>query len=228
MVVYDQSTRDVTGLAADSFLSILLGKLDSCFHSVSVLTGRSPALVLPLVFMPLVWSYGAVATCVHLHLLSWSPVAVASEGSSTHGLRRLDPHRHCWVPPVHSFLAPSSSLPLCMSARVNERVGYGGAVVSRIQPPKSCPSFPHPGTVSSPVNVPRARPGLGTLFPLTAVKGRAGEEIHGCAGKGKKSRGRGSSLGESGSAGDDGVRARVHRQEEACTAIITAFLQSKM
>lgn len=40
MVVYDQSTRDVTGLAADSFLSILLGKLDSCFHSVSILTGR--------------------------------------------------------------------------------------------------------------------------------------------------------------------------------------------
>lgn len=43
VVVYDQSTRDVTGLAADSFLSILLGKLDSCFHSVSILTGRSGA-----------------------------------------------------------------------------------------------------------------------------------------------------------------------------------------
>ncbi|XP_071414900.1 dual specificity protein phosphatase 8 isoform X2 [Pithys albifrons albifrons] len=39
VVVYDQSTRDVTRLAADSFLSILLGKLDSCFHSVSILTG---------------------------------------------------------------------------------------------------------------------------------------------------------------------------------------------
>ncbi|NWI12221.1 DUS8 phosphatase, partial [Crypturellus soui] len=39
VVVYDQSTRDVNGLAADSFLSILLGKLDSCFHSVSILTG---------------------------------------------------------------------------------------------------------------------------------------------------------------------------------------------
>ncbi|NWU63326.1 DUS8 phosphatase, partial [Pterocles burchelli] len=39
VVVYDQSTWDVTGLAADSFLSILLGKLDSCFHSVSILTG---------------------------------------------------------------------------------------------------------------------------------------------------------------------------------------------
>lgn len=48
MVVYDQSTRDVTGLAADSFLSILLGKLDSCFHSVSILTGRSPGLPLHL------------------------------------------------------------------------------------------------------------------------------------------------------------------------------------
>ncbi|XP_034626192.1 dual specificity protein phosphatase 8 isoform X1 [Trachemys scripta elegans] len=39
VVVYDQSTRDVSGLAADSFLSILLGKLDSCFHNVSILTG---------------------------------------------------------------------------------------------------------------------------------------------------------------------------------------------
>lgn len=48
VVVYDQSTRDVTGLAADSFLSILLGKLDSCFHSVSILTGRSPGLPLHL------------------------------------------------------------------------------------------------------------------------------------------------------------------------------------
>ncbi|XP_030416441.1 dual specificity protein phosphatase 8 isoform X1 [Gopherus evgoodei] len=39
VVVYDQSTRDVSGLAADSFLFILLGKLDSCFHNVSILTG---------------------------------------------------------------------------------------------------------------------------------------------------------------------------------------------
>ncbi|XP_054827712.1 dual specificity protein phosphatase 8 isoform X1 [Eublepharis macularius] len=39
VVVYDQSTRDANGLAADSFLSILLGKLDSCFHNVSILTG---------------------------------------------------------------------------------------------------------------------------------------------------------------------------------------------
>ncbi|XP_026579450.1 dual specificity protein phosphatase 8-like, partial [Pseudonaja textilis] len=38
VVVYDQSTRDINGLATDSFLSILLGKLDSCFHSVSILT----------------------------------------------------------------------------------------------------------------------------------------------------------------------------------------------
>ncbi|KAG8125686.1 hypothetical protein E2320_020772 [Naja naja] len=38
VVVYDQSTRDVNGLATDSFLCILLGKLDSCFHSVSILT----------------------------------------------------------------------------------------------------------------------------------------------------------------------------------------------
>ncbi|KAM8970041.1 LOW QUALITY PROTEIN: dual specificity protein phosphatase 8 [Sarcophilus harrisii] len=39
VVVYDQSTRDASVLAADSFLSILLSKLDSCFHSVSILTG---------------------------------------------------------------------------------------------------------------------------------------------------------------------------------------------
>lgn len=63
MVVYDQSTRDVAGLAADSFLSILLGKLDSCFHSVSILTGRSLGLPLQLVLVPLVWSYGAVDRC---------------------------------------------------------------------------------------------------------------------------------------------------------------------
>ncbi|KAJ7344356.1 hypothetical protein JRQ81_000306 [Phrynocephalus forsythii] len=39
VVVYDQSTRDASRLASDSFLSILLGKLDSCFHNVSILTG---------------------------------------------------------------------------------------------------------------------------------------------------------------------------------------------
>ncbi|XP_074086882.1 dual specificity protein phosphatase 8 [Macrotis lagotis] len=39
VVVYDQSTRDASVLAADSFLSILLSKLDGCFHSVSILTG---------------------------------------------------------------------------------------------------------------------------------------------------------------------------------------------
>lgn len=41
VVVYDQSTRDANALATDSFLSILLGKLDCCFHSVSILTGRT-------------------------------------------------------------------------------------------------------------------------------------------------------------------------------------------
>lgn len=39
MVVYDQSTRDASVLAADSFLSILLSKLDGCFDSVAILTG---------------------------------------------------------------------------------------------------------------------------------------------------------------------------------------------
>ncbi|CAK6449885.1 unnamed protein product [Pipistrellus nathusii] len=39
VVVYDQSTRDASVLAADSFLSILLSKLDGCFDSVAILTG---------------------------------------------------------------------------------------------------------------------------------------------------------------------------------------------
>uniref|UniRef100_G3UCL1 Dual specificity protein phosphatase 8 n=1 Tax=Loxodonta africana TaxID=9785 RepID=G3UCL1_LOXAF len=39
VVVYDQSTRDASVLAADSFLSLLLSKLDGCFDSVAILTG---------------------------------------------------------------------------------------------------------------------------------------------------------------------------------------------
>ncbi|XP_006860868.1 PREDICTED: dual specificity protein phosphatase 8 [Chrysochloris asiatica] len=39
VVVYDQNTRDVSVLAADSFLSLLLSKLDGCFDSVAILTG---------------------------------------------------------------------------------------------------------------------------------------------------------------------------------------------
>lgn len=39
VVVYDQSTRDASVLATDSFLSILLSELDGCFHSVAILTG---------------------------------------------------------------------------------------------------------------------------------------------------------------------------------------------
>lgn len=96
MVVYDQSTRDVTGLAADSFLSILLGKLDSCFHSVSILTGRSPGLPLQLALLPYVRSYGAVAAHVHVHLLPWPPVAVAVEGSPARRPRRLNPSWIVW------------------------------------------------------------------------------------------------------------------------------------
>lgn len=40
VVVYDQSTRDASVLAADSFLSVLLSKLDGCFDSVAILTGE--------------------------------------------------------------------------------------------------------------------------------------------------------------------------------------------
>ncbi|XP_060033260.1 dual specificity protein phosphatase 8 isoform X2 [Erinaceus europaeus] len=39
VVVYDQSTWDASVLAADSFLSILLSRLDTCFHNVAILTG---------------------------------------------------------------------------------------------------------------------------------------------------------------------------------------------
>ncbi|KAM6157903.1 dual specificity protein phosphatase 8 [Rhynchocyon petersi] len=39
VVVYDQSTRDASVLASDSFLSLLLSKLDGCFDSVAILTG---------------------------------------------------------------------------------------------------------------------------------------------------------------------------------------------
>lgn len=57
--------------------------------------------------------------------------------------------------------------------------------MTQIQSPKSCPSFPHPCAASSPANVLWAGPGSCALLPLAAVKGRAGEEIHGYAGKGR-------------------------------------------
>lgn len=47
VVVYDQSTRDASVLAADSFLSILLSKLDGCFDSVAILTGAFPRPLSP-------------------------------------------------------------------------------------------------------------------------------------------------------------------------------------
>lgn len=47
MVVYDQSTRDASVLAADSFLSLLLSKLDGCFDSVAILTGALLRASLP-------------------------------------------------------------------------------------------------------------------------------------------------------------------------------------
>ncbi|MGH0139843.1 UNVERIFIED_CONTAM: hypothetical protein FKN15_009964 [Acipenser sinensis] len=42
VVVYDQSTWDASLLASDSFVHILLGKLNSNFHRVSLLTGKRP------------------------------------------------------------------------------------------------------------------------------------------------------------------------------------------
>lgn len=139
--------------------------------------------------MPSAWSEGAVAVRVHVHPLPQPAVAVVEEGSPACRLKRLSPCWHHWVLPMPSFLALSVSPPLHPPAGVNERGGYRGVVVAWIQPSKSCPLFSHPCAASSLVNVPRTRPGSGTLLPLAAVKGRAGEEIHGCTGKEKDGRG---------------------------------------
>lgn len=41
VVVYDQSSQDVASLAADCFLTVLLGKLEKSFSSVHLLAGES-------------------------------------------------------------------------------------------------------------------------------------------------------------------------------------------
>ncbi|KAJ8417063.1 hypothetical protein AAFF_G00282900 [Aldrovandia affinis] len=41
VVVYDQSTKDASTLSKDSFIYILLGKLEGSFHRVSLLTALS-------------------------------------------------------------------------------------------------------------------------------------------------------------------------------------------
>ncbi|KAL4597515.1 dual specificity protein phosphatase 8-like isoform X1 [Arapaima gigas] len=41
VVVYDQSSRDRSLLPKDSFLNILLAKLEATFYQVSLLTGRT-------------------------------------------------------------------------------------------------------------------------------------------------------------------------------------------
>ncbi|KAI1903973.1 hypothetical protein AGOR_G00000910 [Albula goreensis] len=53
VVVYDQSTKDASTLSKDSFVYILLGKLEGSFHRVSLLTGTAHPL----------------RPCTHLHLL---------------------------------------------------------------------------------------------------------------------------------------------------------------
>ncbi|XP_020391769.2 dual specificity protein phosphatase 8-like isoform X2 [Rhincodon typus] len=40
VVLYDQCTRDPDKLTSDSFTSVLLDKLENCFHYVSLLAGR--------------------------------------------------------------------------------------------------------------------------------------------------------------------------------------------
>lgn len=43
MVVYDQSTKDASLLSKDSFVYILLSKLEHTFSQVSLLTGKPQA-----------------------------------------------------------------------------------------------------------------------------------------------------------------------------------------
>lgn len=64
MVVYDQSTRDASVLATDSFLSILLSKLDGCFDSVAILTGELRGAL---------WAAGrpVLPVCLPCYGLSW-------------------------------------------------------------------------------------------------------------------------------------------------------------
>lgn len=40
VVVYDQSSKDVTSLSSDCFLTVLLGKLEKNFSSVYLLSGK--------------------------------------------------------------------------------------------------------------------------------------------------------------------------------------------
>lgn len=71
-----------------------------------------------------------------------------------------------------------------------------------IQPLRSCLSVSYPCAALFPVNMPRAGPCSGACS-LAAVKEGAREKIHECAGK--EMEGRGSPLGELGSAGDDAL-----------------------
>lgn len=41
VVVYDQSSQDVTSLSSDCFLTVLLGKLEKSFTSVHLLAGKT-------------------------------------------------------------------------------------------------------------------------------------------------------------------------------------------
>ncbi|TRY99712.1 hypothetical protein DNTS_025246 [Danionella cerebrum] len=55
VVVYDQSSKDAGQLSKDSFVNILLGKLDGTFHRVSLLTAFScPALFCPAMPCPVI------------------------------------------------------------------------------------------------------------------------------------------------------------------------------
>ncbi|MBN3272203.1 DUS16 phosphatase, partial [Polyodon spathula] len=83
VVVYDQSTRDASLLASDSFVLILLGKLNSSFHQVSLLTGGfaafsscfpglcegKPAAILPMsISQPCLPVANVGPTCILPHL----------------------------------------------------------------------------------------------------------------------------------------------------------------
>lgn len=67
VVVYDQSTKDAGQLSKDSFVHILLSKLDGTFHRVSLLTGTEHHhfLILKLGNWSAVevWSAGEIGAC---------------------------------------------------------------------------------------------------------------------------------------------------------------------
>lgn len=51
MVVYDQNSKEAGHLSKDGFVHILMGKLESTFHRVSLLTGNVTVCVIVSFFV---------------------------------------------------------------------------------------------------------------------------------------------------------------------------------